>query len=110
MNVIDELEAADLRENLIMGLESLWRGADELITATNKAGQEAFIWQTIDREDNEYLADGMLRIAKKVPAAAYAIRAMSNASAHLRTGTILLPRFIETWRFYSQMGGFKLPI
>ena len=108
VQVIRPDEAEALTRNLTEGLKAVWRGLDEGIGFTNKAKHEAYIWQAIDDEDTRYLAGGMVNIGMKVPAAAWAVRGMANASHQLRVGLILGPKFIETWQFYSTFGGFKL--
>lgn len=103
-------EAANIREEVIFGLEQLERGIDEIISHTNKAQAEAAIWSTIDREDNEFLADALLNAALKDPAVAWAVRGIVHANAMLRAGIITLPRFVETVRFYREHGGIALPL
>jgi hypothetical protein len=98
-------EAVSLRDNLIEGLTSFWTGCDDMITLTNKQHTEAYIWQTIDAEDTGFLADGMLRVAMKNKAAAAAVRGIAMSSNMLRTGTILMPRFMQSVQFYSANGG-----
>jgi len=95
---------------VIYGLESLERGLDDLITNTNKQHAEAAIWSTIDREDNEFLADALLRAATKDPAVAWAVRGIAESSAWLRAGIITVPRFFDMLRFYKEHGGLALPL
>lgn len=102
-------EAENIRENVIFGLEQLEQGMDDIITNTNKQHLEAQIWSTIDREDNEFLAEALLRAAMKDPAVAQAVRAIAESSAWLKAGLITVPRFFETVRFYRQYG-VALPI
>lgn len=106
--VLSSDEAAALRPNLVEGLTSFWEGADQLITYTNKEHAEAYIWQSIDEEETEFLADGIILIALRNKAAAAAVRGIANSSRLLRTGAILLPRFVQSVQFYSQHGGLVL--
>lgn len=108
VKALSAIEADDLKENLIEALESCWQGADEIISQTNKLKAEAVIWRLIDREDTEFLANGILRVARKVPAAAFAVRKISEASKLFRAGVIVAPRFIDTVRFYAAHGGFVI--
>lgn len=101
-------EASGIRDNLIEGLTAFFKGADDLISITNKEHKEAIIWQLVNDEDTAYLVDTMLLIARKVPAAAMAVRALAKVSHELRIGTILIPRFYATWQHYSSAGGFMI--
>lgn len=107
---LDVDEASAIREDVIYGLEQLEAGVDEIISNTNKAREEAAIWSTIDREDNEFLADGLIHWALKDPAVAWAVRGIAHSSNLLRAGVILLPRFVESVRFYASHGGLTLPL
>lgn len=80
-------------------------GFDKAITLSNKRHAEAQIWSIINDDDNAFLVDLMVQAGMRVPAAAYAIRALANSAWQLRLGSILLPRFMETWQFYATMGG-----
>ena len=80
-------------------------GLDKAITASNKQHAEPQIWSIINDDDNAFLVDLMVQAGMRVPAAAYAIRALANSAWQLRLGGILLPRFMETWHFYAEHGG-----
>lgn len=108
VQVASAAEAAGLRDNLISGLESVWKGMDELITFTNKLKADAYIWQLTPTADTEYIVDTMLTIAQRVPAAAAAVRALAQVSHQLRIGMILMPKFMHMWQFYATNGGFAI--
>jgi hypothetical protein len=97
-----------LRGNLTEGLKAFWVGTDQVISFTNKAKAEAYIWQDIDDDDTAFLAEGILRMAMRHKAAAAAVRGIAQSSYMLRTGAILLPRFIQTVQFYATNGGLML--
>ena len=97
-----------MRDNLVEGLKSFWKGTDEVISFSNKKRTEAYIWQAIDDEDTEFLADALLRLAQRNKAIAAAVRGVANASHLLRTGAILMPRFLQTVQFYSDNGGLMI--
>lgn len=102
-------EAEAIRENLEIGLKAVLEGLDWGLTHSNKARAEAVIWQTIDDEDVAYLVGLMLNAGVRIPAASAAVRALAQISHQYKVGTILLPRFLESWRFYSRNGlGFWL--
>lgn len=102
---IAESEAAEIKENLIIGLEEFEKGLDGAITHTNKRGAEAFIWQTIDAKDNGFLADLMIQAGMRIPAAAAVVRALANSAWELRLAGIVGPRFMQTWEHYTTNGG-----
>lgn len=91
---------------MIESLRTVWKQTDELITNTNKQKADAFIWQTIDDEDTTFLADCILGAGMRMPIAAYAVRKIAESWNYYRAGVILLPRFVSTWRFYAEHGGF----
>lgn len=91
--------------NLVESLKQFWSGADKLISISNKAREEAYIWQTIPDDDTEFLARGMIRIGMVNQAAAWAVRGISNAHTLLRAGLILAPRFVQSVQFYAANGG-----
>jgi len=106
---LDAKEAASLETNLITALHAIFMGADQIISMTNQRKSDAYIWQGIDDEDCRFLVSGLLRVAQKSPAAAWAVRGISETSTMLRTGMILLPRFMQTVQFYAENGGLVLP-
>lgn len=81
---------------------------DNLITLSNRKHVEAYIWQTIDDDDTGFLVDGILAIAQKNKAAAAAVRGIAQSSRLLRTGAILLPRFMQSVQFYANNGGLYI--
>ncbi len=105
---LDAKEVVALRDNLIEGLKAFWGGLDNVISYTNRKRTEAYIWQTIDDEDTAFLADAILNIARKNKAAAAAVRGIARASNSLRTGAILMPRFMQMVQFYADNGGLVI--
>lgn len=108
VSVISEGERATIRENLLFGLQQFEIGLDKAITASGKRHAEAEIWSLIDDDDNGFLVDLMLQAGMRVPAAAYAVRALANSAWQFRLGNILLPRFMDTWNHYAAQGGLGL--
>lgn len=101
-------EATALRENVIEGMKAFWQGTDQVISFSNKNKREAYIWQSIDDEDTGFLADRLLMMATRNKAIAAGVRGVAASSALLRTGAILLPRFMQTVQFYSDNGGLYI--
>lgn len=89
----------------MFGLQQVEEGLDKALTASNKQRAEAQIWSIIDDDDNGFLVDLMIQAGMRVPAAAYAIRALANSAWQLRLGGILVPKFMATWQFYAEHGG-----
>jgi hypothetical protein len=56
-------------------------------------------------EDRVFLVELAMQAGMRVPVAAAAVRALANSAYQLRLGTILIPRFMDTWQFYAAHGG-----
>lgn len=103
-------EAGELRYTMYKALREIWRYADEGISLSNKAQAEAHIWRKIDQEETYVIVDALIKAGMANPYVAQAVRGVSEAYHHLEVGLILVPRFIETWKFYVQHGiGFSVP-
>lgn len=87
------------------GLREFEKGLDGIITATNANGVEAIIWQTIDDEDNSFLADLMVQAGMRIPIAAAVVRTLANSAWQFRLAGIAGPRFMQTWNHYTTNGG-----
>ena len=105
---LTDAEAARLRASFLRSIQTFWEYADEGITATNKQRAEARIWRKIDDVETELLADWLIDNAKRSAPVAQMIRGVSRIWDMYAVGLILGPRFVETFRFYSQHGGFSL--
>jgi hypothetical protein len=106
---LSALEAGAMRETLYRAMKEIWRYADEGLSLTNKAGVKVgqdvpAIWRSIDREETLIIVDAMLRAAMANPYVAVAVRGITDAYKQLEIGIILVPRFLDTWRFYAQFG------
>lgn len=107
--VLTLLEAGSLRGTLVKALREVWRYADEGLSISNQAGVTVGrdvppIWRSIDAEETGIIVDAMLKAAQKNPYVAVAVRGITEAYTQLEIGIILVPRFIETWKFYQQFG------
>jgi hypothetical protein len=104
-SVLTPEETEGIRENLLIGLQTLEKNLDDIITHTNRQVAEAQIWGTIDDEDNAFLVDLMIQAGMRVPAAGQVVRYLANAAWQYRLGMMLVPRFVQTWNFYLDHGG-----
>jgi transcriptional regulator with XRE-family HTH domain len=102
-------EAKAIRQDLMDGLEAIERGTDTVISNTNKEKAPAVIWQSIDDEDNGFLADQLISMGMRYKPVAWAARGIAHSSRLLRAGMILFPRFWETVQFYADNGGVVVP-
>lgn len=92
----------------MIGLVEFEKGADGVIGFTSK-GHEAWIWQGIDNEDNQFLADLMVQAGMRIPAAAYVVRMLANSAWQFKMAGIMGPRFLQTWHHYAMYGfGFAM--
>lgn len=106
---LTEKESKELRPRMVLVLQTVFRYMDFGITATNKAHAEAYIWQTIDPNDCETIAGLLVESGKRSPIMAVAVRKLSLSYKYMQVGIITLPRFLQTYKFYMENGGFLMP-
>ena len=106
-NVLSEKEAKDLLPKTQASLRTLFRYADEGITATTRDGARASIWRTIDDEDLQVLAEAMIEAGRKSRIIATTVRKMVGMHRMLQIGLITGPRFVMTLQHYKRHGGFS---
>lgn len=106
-NVLSEKEAKELLPKTQASLRTLFRYADEGITATTRDGARASIWRTIDDEDLQVLAEAMIEAGRKSRIIATTVRKMVGMHRMLQIGLITGPRFVMTLQHYKRHGGFS---
>ena len=106
-NVLSEKEAKELLPKTQASLRTLFRYADEGITATTRDGARANIWRTIDDEDLQVLAETMIEAGRKSRIIATTVRKMVGMHRMLQIGLITGPRFVMTLQHYKRHGGFS---
>ena len=106
-NVLTDKEAKELLPKTQASLRTLFRYADEGITATTRDGARASIWRTIDDEDLQILADAMVEAGRKSRIIATTVRKMVGMHRMLQIGLITGPRFVMTLQHYKRHGGFS---
>lgn len=106
-NVLTDKEAKELLPKTQASLRTLFRYADEGITATTRDGMRASIWRTIDDEDLQILADAMVEAGRKSRIIATTVRKMVGMHRMLQIGLITGPRFVMTLQHYKRHGGFS---
>ncbi|WP_067936751.1 hypothetical protein [Alicyclobacillus kakegawensis] len=106
---MSQKETGELKPHLLQALKILFRGLDQGITMTNKDQAQAWIWQSIDDQEVEKIADHLLQLGVASKVAATAIRKMTRTYRALDVGIITVPRAVMTLRFYAEHGGFVLP-
>jgi hypothetical protein len=105
---LTQKEADELLPRVRGWLDFIFRQMDKFISATNRDRAEAEIWQEIDAEDIDIIANHLVDMAKASRIVATAVRRISNSFRMLQIGLITAPKFIQTAQFYSQHGGFTL--
>lgn len=109
VSVLTEAEAADIRDNLILAIHHLFKAMDDLITMTNRSKAEAIIWQLADDEECGLYADGMLHLAMRNEATAWAVRAIANSANWMAQAMGASLKIWRTWQFYAEHGGMVMP-
>lgn len=89
-------------------LEFVFRHMDKGISISNRNKAQAHIWSAIDNEDIEIIASHLVEMGKASKIVATAVRRMTNSYRLLQIGLITLPKFIQTYQFYAENGGFAL--
>lgn len=94
---------------MFKALKEVWRYADEALSLSNKAGKKVGtdtppIWRSIDTEETYIIVDALIRAGMANPYIATAVRGVAQAYHQLEVGIILMPRFVETWKFYAEYG------
>jgi hypothetical protein len=89
-------------------LEFVFRHMDKGITVSNRNRAQAAIWSNIDGEDIDIIASHLVEMGKASKVVATAVRRMTNSYRLLQIGLITLPKFIQTYQFYAENGGFAL--
>lgn len=105
---LTQREGAALRESTVNAFMRFWHYGDDAISATNAQRAQAHIWRKVDREETEILVDFLIERGLKHAAAAQITRGVAHLWNYYAVGLILGPRFIETFRFYVDHGGFAL--
>ena len=101
-------EAAAVRDGMVKAFMRFWKYGDEAISATNAERAEAHIWTKIDQRDTEIIVDFLIERGKESAAAAQIARGISNIWNYYAVGLILGPRFVQSFKFYAEHGGFTL--
>jgi hypothetical protein len=108
VKVLTASEIRGLRDGLIEALNVVWEYSDKGISTSNKNNTEAYIWQTMTDEETAYIADWFLARGQGNKVSAQFVRSIVEAHRQLKIGFILLPKFLETWRFYTSNGGLSV--
>ncbi len=78
------------------------------MTRTNRMHTESQIWSSMDDADIALLADTLLSLGKRSSVAAGAVRATAQGYMTIRALMIIVPRLLDSARFYPANGGFGL--
>lgn len=101
-------EATSLTDPLVRGFLKFWELSDQAIGWTNARHIEPRIWRTIDERQTAELVVSLIGAGRQNPLVAAAIRRLAETFNALQVGMILGPRFLQTFRFYLENGGFKI--
>jgi hypothetical protein len=103
-------EAKDYTSKMTSTLKLIFRGADTLITLTNKNQAEAEIWTQIDDDDVKVIATHIIEMGMGNAKIARIVRKVSVQHRLFEIGVITFPSFIKSYKHYIKNGGFGLPL